>query len=142
MTGTFYGLGIGPGDPELITLKALRIIEKTPIIAYPAPELGESLVRAIAAPHIPSGKIEIIIRTPIIPRVTDAGENLSLIADVMQENGLSEIELLPWNPHSAHYYHALGKRYPFSRIRPPGKAKLTKVERFFEGRGIRSRVVG
>ena len=31
MTGTLYGLGIGPGDPELITLKALRIIEKTPI---------------------------------------------------------------------------------------------------------------
>lgn len=66
MTGTFYGLGIGPGDPELITLKALRIIEKTPIIAYPAPELGESLVRAIAAPHIPCGKIEIIIRTPMV----------------------------------------------------------------------------
>ena len=66
MTDTFYGLGIGPGDPELITLKALRIIEKTPIIAYPAPELGESLVRAIAAPHIPCGKIEIIIRTPMV----------------------------------------------------------------------------
>ena len=66
MTGTLYGLGIGPGDPELITLKALRLIEQTPVIAYPAPELGESLARAIAAPHIPCGKIEITIRTPMV----------------------------------------------------------------------------
>ena len=66
MTGTLYGLGIGPGDPELITLKALRIIEKTPVIAYPAPDIGESLARAIAAPHIPCGKTEIIIRTPMV----------------------------------------------------------------------------
>ena len=67
MTGTLYGLGIGPGDPELITLKALRIIETTPVIAYPAPEFGESLARAIAAPHIPTGKTEISIRTPMVP---------------------------------------------------------------------------
>ncbi|MBM08761.1 MAG: precorrin-2 C(20)-methyltransferase [Magnetovibrio sp.] len=67
MTGTLYGLGIGPGDPELITLKALRIIEKTPIIAYPAPDVGESLARAIAAPHIPPGKTEINMRMPMIP---------------------------------------------------------------------------
>ena len=49
MKGTLYGLGIGPGDPELITLKALRILERTSVLAYPAPEEGESLVRSIVA---------------------------------------------------------------------------------------------
>ena len=35
MNGTLYGVGIGPGDPELITLKAVRIIEQSPVIAVP-----------------------------------------------------------------------------------------------------------
>src|SRR5512132_1994669 len=64
MTGTLYGLGIGPGDPELITVKARDILARAPVIAYPAPEGGESLVRAIAAPHVPAGRIEIAIATP------------------------------------------------------------------------------
>ena len=66
MSGILYGLGVGPGDPELITLKALRIIEAAPVIAYPAPDVGDSLARAIAAPHIPDGKTEIVIRTPMV----------------------------------------------------------------------------
>ena len=65
MTGTLYGLGIGPGDPDLITIKARDILAAVPVIAYPAPEGGESLVRAIAAPHIPAGRTEIVISTPM-----------------------------------------------------------------------------
>ena len=65
MTGTLYGLGIGPGDPELITLKALRRLQAAPVLAYPAPEDGESLARAIAAPHMPGGQTEIAIRMPL-----------------------------------------------------------------------------
>ena len=65
MSGVLYGLGIGPGDPELITLKAHRLLQSVPVIAYPAPEDGESLARAIAAPHLPAGRTEIIIRMPM-----------------------------------------------------------------------------
>ncbi len=65
--GTLYGLGIGPGDPELITLKALRILKSVPVVAYPAPEEGDSLARAIAAPHLGGGQTEIAIRTPMTP---------------------------------------------------------------------------
>ena len=66
MNGTLYGVGIGPGDPELLTLKAVRLINECPVIAYPAPDTGDSLARAIAAPHIPDGRHEIVIRTPMI----------------------------------------------------------------------------
>lgn len=66
MNGTLYGVGIGPGDPELLTLKAARILRDAPVIAYPAPETGDSLARTIAAPHIPANRTEIIIRTPMI----------------------------------------------------------------------------
>ena len=39
--GTFYGIGVGPGDPELITVKALKIIKSSPIIAAPRTGNGD-----------------------------------------------------------------------------------------------------
>lgn len=65
MSGTVYGVGVGPGDPELITLKALRLLRAAPVLAYPAPDIGDSLARAIVASHLPGGQIEIVIRTPM-----------------------------------------------------------------------------
>ncbi len=41
--GKLYGLGIGPGDPELLTLKAHRILTTVPVIAYPTLESGKVL---------------------------------------------------------------------------------------------------
>ncbi len=43
-----YGIGMGPGDAELITVKARDILQNVPVIAYPAPENGTSFVRRIA----------------------------------------------------------------------------------------------
>lgn len=65
MSGTLYGLGLGPGDPELLTLKAARILKSVPVIAWPAPEEGDSFARSIAAPHLPGGQHEIAIRMPM-----------------------------------------------------------------------------
>jgi precorrin-2/cobalt-factor-2 C20-methyltransferase len=68
MSGTLYGVGVGPGDPDLITLKALKVLQSTPVIAYPAPEVGDSMARKIAASHIPDGCREIVIRMPLDPK--------------------------------------------------------------------------
>lgn len=68
MSGTLYGVGVGPGDPDLITLKAHKILQAVPVIAYPAPEVGDSMARSIAAPHIPQGRREIVIRMPLDPK--------------------------------------------------------------------------
>lgn len=65
MSGTLYGLGVGPGDPELITLKALRLLRAAPVLAYPAPDVGDSFARSIVAPHLPGGQAEIAIRVPM-----------------------------------------------------------------------------
>ena len=48
-TGTLYGVGLGPGDPELLTLKAVRILQTVPVVAYLAPPDSRSLAREIAA---------------------------------------------------------------------------------------------
>ena len=65
MTGTLYGVGVGPGDPELMTLKAHRLIAAAKVIAYPAPDSGESFARAIAADAIPEGATEIPMIVPM-----------------------------------------------------------------------------
>lgn len=65
MTGRVYGLGVGPGDPELITLKALRLLRAAPVVAYPAPEEGPSFARGIVARWLVPSQIEIAIRMPM-----------------------------------------------------------------------------
>ena len=65
MSGRLYGIGVGPGDPELMTLKAVRILAEAAVIAYPAPNSGESSARAIAEKSIPPGRIEIAVRVPM-----------------------------------------------------------------------------
>ncbi|MGD8189857.1 precorrin-2 C(20)-methyltransferase [Brevibacillus ginsengisoli] len=40
MTGTLHGLGVGPGDPELITVKAFRVLKESAVIAYPVKKRG------------------------------------------------------------------------------------------------------
>ena len=67
LTGRLHGIGVGPGDPELITLKAVRILREVPVVAYPAPDPGESIARKIAAGFIPAGRTEIAIRVPMRP---------------------------------------------------------------------------
>jgi precorrin-2/cobalt-factor-2 C20-methyltransferase len=62
--GCLYGLGIGPGDPELLTLKAHRILTSSPVIAYPTMENGKVLARALVADFISPNQIEIPIPLP------------------------------------------------------------------------------
>ncbi|MFO7640950.1 MAG: precorrin-2 C(20)-methyltransferase [Candidatus Competibacteraceae bacterium] len=62
-TGTLYGVGVGPGDPKLLTLKAVRILQTVPVVAYPATPQGSAQARDIAAEWL-VGKREIPIAMP------------------------------------------------------------------------------
>lgn len=61
--GTLYGVGVGPGDPELLTLKAVRILQSVPVVAYPATPQGSAQARDIAAQWL-NGQREIAIAMP------------------------------------------------------------------------------
>lgn len=65
MAGKLYGVGVGPGDPELLTLKAHRLIAAAPVIAYPAPDSGQSFARSIVAGSLHKDHIEIPIIVPM-----------------------------------------------------------------------------
>jgi precorrin-2/cobalt-factor-2 C20-methyltransferase len=62
--GRLYGVGVGPGDPDLLTLKAHRMITSAPVIAYPIGAEGKSLARSIVADFLNSTQIEIPIQLP------------------------------------------------------------------------------
>lgn len=74
MTGTLYGIGLGPGDPELITLKAARLIEGATTIAYPTLAGGDSFARAIAQDLIQPGTREIRMDVPMTTQRAPAQE--------------------------------------------------------------------
>ena len=63
--GTLYGVGVGPGDPELVTVKADRLIRNASVVAYPAPDTGESFARSIVADSLRPGTLEIRIDIPM-----------------------------------------------------------------------------
>ncbi|MGZ4499980.1 MAG: precorrin-2 C(20)-methyltransferase [Nocardioidaceae bacterium] len=71
MTGRLYGVGLGPGDPELITRKAARLIESADVVAYHAGTHGRSIARSIAATLIPDGVLEERLVYPVTTGVAE-----------------------------------------------------------------------
>ncbi len=53
MKGTLYGVGVGPGDPELMTLKAVRLIRENKVIAVPGADPRETVAYKIAVQAVP-----------------------------------------------------------------------------------------
>jgi len=68
MSGRLFGVGVGPGDPELMTLKAHRLIASAKVLAYPVLENGDSFARAIAADSFKGARHEIKVTIPITTR--------------------------------------------------------------------------
>ncbi len=65
MSGKLYGIGVGPGDPELLTLKAHRILASSKVVAYPAPDDGVSFARTIVEQFMSGEQTEIPIVIPM-----------------------------------------------------------------------------
>lgn len=66
MTGTLHLVGVGPGDPELLTLKAVRILSEVAVIAYPTTGDGAALALGIARTHIPRDAVHLPIPIPML----------------------------------------------------------------------------
>ncbi|HLO87488.1 MAG TPA: precorrin-2 C(20)-methyltransferase [Nostocaceae cyanobacterium] len=62
--GRLYGVGVGPGDPELITVKALRLLRSAPVVAYHSAIDKESIARSIVAQYLSPNQIEVPFHFP------------------------------------------------------------------------------
>ncbi|WP_328400486.1 precorrin-3B C(17)-methyltransferase [Nocardia sp. NBC_00403] len=69
--GKLWGVGLGPGDPELVTVKAARIIAAADVIAFHSARHGRSISRAIAAPYMREGQLEEHLVYPVTTEATD-----------------------------------------------------------------------
>jgi precorrin-2 C20-methyltransferase/precorrin-3B C17-methyltransferase len=68
--GTLYGVGLGPGDPELVTVKAARLIGAADVVAYHCARHGRSVARSIAEPYLRGGQVEERLVYPVTTEAT------------------------------------------------------------------------
>src|SRR5437763_4421661 len=127
--GQLCGIGVGPGDPELLTLKALRLLQAAPVVAYPGPETGASFARGIVAQWLDRDQREIAIRFPMRPGPPPAAiydEGAARLAAVLDE-GDDIAFLCQGDPlfygSFAGIYTRLAPRYPVMVV--PGVSSLT-----------------
>lgn len=70
-TGRLYGVGLGPGDPSLMTLRAVEAITSADVVAYHSARHGRSIARSIAERHLRPGHIEEQLVYPVTTETTD-----------------------------------------------------------------------
>ncbi|MFF9351964.1 precorrin-2 C(20)-methyltransferase [Streptomyces sp. NPDC014734] len=71
MSGKLYGVGLGPGDPSLMTVRAVEVIAEADVIAYHSARHGRSIARSIAARHLRADHIEEPLVYPVTTESTD-----------------------------------------------------------------------
>lgn len=86
MIGKLYGVGVGPGDPELMTLKAVRLIRENEVIALPGPVPEETVAYRIAVQAVPelAEKILLPAAMPMIMDREKIRENHKKAADLIE----------------------------------------------------------
>ena len=67
--GTLFGVGLGPGDPDLLTIKAVRVLERATVVAYFAKEGRRGVARDIADRWIPASVEEMPLRYPVTTEI-------------------------------------------------------------------------
>ena len=128
MTGTLYGIGVGPGDPELMTLKADRLIRSADVVAYPALTGGDSLARSIAAGSIPETVREIVIEVPMTTAREPAQDAYDYGADMIAEELAKGFDVVCLCEGDPFFYGSF--MYLFARLadryRFPGAGRAAK----------------
>ncbi|MEM8850248.1 MAG: precorrin-2 C(20)-methyltransferase [Pseudomonadota bacterium] len=122
-SGTLHGLGLGPGDPGLITRRAAQIIETAEVIAYPTLAGGDSFARAIAADLIPANAREIRIDIPMTTARAPAQAAYDKAAEVIASilsTGTDVVCLCEGDPF---FYGSF--MYLFARLRPRHPVEIT-----------------
>ncbi len=88
MSGIFYGIGVGPGDPELLTLKAVHAIQQADVVIAPKTEKkANSVALTIATPYL---RADAVIVKLVFPMVS----NSEKLADAWSDNKNVILDLL------------------------------------------------
>lgn len=129
ITGRLIGVGVGPGDPDLITVRAIKAIRNAPVVAYVSANGRPSMARHIAAEHLGGSAKEIKITLPMHPSPEIAaaayGEGASRISAEL-EQGKHTAVLCEGDPlfygSFGHLLERLRDRYPVEIV--PGVSSV------------------
>jgi precorrin-2/cobalt-factor-2 C20-methyltransferase len=129
ITGRLIGVGVGPGDPDLLTIKAVKAIKAAPVIAYVSANGGASLARQIVSEHLTGSAKEIKFTLPMnpMPELAQSAydEGASRIGAEL-EQGLNVVALCEGDPmfygSFGHLFQRLAHQYPTEII--PGISSI------------------
>ena len=76
------------------------------------------------------------VRMPLIPGINDHRDHLRLVADTLKENGINELELIPYHNLGANKYRGLNMDYQLQELEPPSNKQLAAVREIFLSEGI------
>jgi len=86
MSGRLYGIGLGPGDPELLTVKAVRLLKSCPVVAYFCKSGRRGNARAIADQWIPPECEELPLGYPLTTEIPfDTPDYVNALAAFYEE---------------------------------------------------------
>ncbi len=85
MSGRLLGVGVGPGDPELMTLKAARAVAAADVIAFFGKAGSQSNARAIALPQMRPGVIEEALAYPVTTEIAKDAPEYGTAIDAFYE---------------------------------------------------------
>lgn len=95
MTGTLYGIGVGPGDPELMTLKAHRLLQACPVVAHFAARGRPGNALAVVTPHLRPDQRELRLEYPVTTEAVPEGLSYeTLLVDFYDTSAKQVAELL------------------------------------------------
>jgi precorrin-2/cobalt-factor-2 C20-methyltransferase len=93
--GTLFGVGLGPGDPELITLKAARVLSRAPVVAHFRKAGRSGHARTIATAHIRVDAIEAAFEYPVTTEIDFRADGyVSAIRDFYEHSAASIVSHL------------------------------------------------
>lgn len=79
---------------------------------------------------------QIKVRMPLIPGINDQHEHLQLVAEALKENGINELELIPYHNFGRNKYRGLNKDYLLQELEPPSKKQMAAAREVLLSEGI------
>jgi precorrin-2/cobalt-factor-2 C20-methyltransferase len=92
--GRCYGVGVGPGDPELLTVKAVRLLEACPVVAYFCAAGRESNARRVVRHHLRAEHTEMKLVYPLTTEAVGPSTYETLLADFYDQSAKRVAEVL------------------------------------------------
>ena len=88
MTGRCYGLGVGPGDPELITVKSLRVLRSCPVVVcFAGHDARPSNARRVVAGYLAAGQEELRLEYPVTTEAPADGVDYDRLLSEFYDGG-------------------------------------------------------